>query len=210
MCSSIERPIRKNLSSHGMIYMGGEEQEITVINISTIGVLAELNSTQKNIDVKDIFSVLKVSTSVEIYLPDMRLAGESEVVRVDIDDGQVFLALIFKNIAFDIDKNLNQRKAYRKNLSDPGVILFEGTYHNFIAMNVSTEGSMVRLDKMLTIDEGTHILFEFKKLALKGEAEVVWSDIISDSETLIGLRYVNINNEALTGIPRFSMSIATS
>jgi len=44
MYSDLDRPCRKNLPSHGLIYMGEEEQEITIINISITGVLAELNS----------------------------------------------------------------------------------------------------------------------------------------------------------------------
>ena len=203
MYSNLDRPCRKNLTSHGLIYMGEEEHEITVLNISITGILAELNSNKKGIDVKYIFNILLTTTIIDLYLPEMRLAGEAEVVRVDVDNDRILLALEFKNIAFDIDKHLNRRKTYRKNMPDPGLIFINGEYHEFITVNVSVEGLMIRLAKTISVKEGSITHFEFKRLELSGEAEVIWSDLTSGAETLIGLRYVNFNSGDITGIPRF-------
>ena len=163
MYSNLDRPCRKNLTSHGLIYMGGEEHEISVINISITGVLAELNNN-KDIDIKYIFDSLLVSTIIDLYLPEMRLAGEVEVVRADMDDDHILLALEFKNIAFDIDEDLNKRKAYRKNIPDPGKILLNGEYRDFNAVNVSVEGLMICLSEAISIAEGTITRFEFKNV----------------------------------------------
>ncbi|MDD1625496.1 MAG: PilZ domain-containing protein [Methylococcaceae bacterium] len=203
MYSELDRPCRKQLTSYGLIYMGGEEREITVINISITGVLAELNSNTKDIDVKDIFNILLTSTIIDLYLPDMRLAGDAEVVRVDVNNDRILLALEFKNIAYDIDKNLNKRKAYRKNIPDPGQILLNGKYHEFKTVNVSVEGLMIRLAETISVEDGTITHFEFKRLELNGKVEVIWSDLVSNDETLMGLRYVNINADGIKGIPRF-------
>jgi hypothetical protein len=185
--------------------MGGEEQEITIINISITGVLAELNSNKKDIDVKDIFNMLLTSTIIDLYLPDMRLAGEAEVVWVDVKNDRILLALEFKNIAFDIDKNLNKRKAYRKNMPDPGKILLNSEYHEFNTVNVSVEGLMIRLAETISVEEGTITRFEFKRLELNGKVKVIWSDLISADETLMGLQYVNIKADKINGIPRFAL-----
>ena len=203
MYSDLDRPCRKNLTSHGLIYMGGEEQKITVINISITGVLAELNNDGKVIDVKDIFNILLTSTIIDLYLPDMRLAGEAEVVRVDVNDNRILLALEFKNIAFDIDQHLNKRKVYRKIMPDPGLIVLNGEYHEFNTVNVSVEGLMIRLAETISLEEGLITHFEFKRLELSGKVEVIWSDFTSDGETLIGLRYININADKIKGIPCF-------
>ncbi len=203
MYSDLDRSCRKNLRSHGLIYMGEEEHKITVIDISITGVLAELNSNNKEIDVKDIFDMLLASTIIDLYLPEMRLAGEAEVVRVDVNNDYLLLALEFKNIAYDIDKNLNKRKAYRKNMPDPGQILLNGEYHEFNTVNVSVEGLMIRLAETISVEVGTITSFEFKRLELKGKVEVIWSDFTSDAETLMGLRYVNINADNIKDIPRF-------
>ena len=204
MYSDLDRPCRKNLTSHGLIYMGGEEQKITVINISITGVLAELNSDDKDIDVKDIFNILLTSTIIDLYLPEMRLAGEAEVVRVDVNDDRILLALEFKNIAFDIDKHLNKRKAYRKTMLDPGLLLLNGEYHEFNTVNVSVEGLMICLSEAISVEEGTITRFEFKRLELEGEIKVIWVDRIADDRTLIGLQYIHMENNKIKGIPRFT------
>ncbi len=205
MYSDLDRPCRKNLTSHGMIYMGEEEHEISVINISISGVLAELNSNNKDIDIKYIFNSLLVSTIIDLYLPEMRLAGEVEVVRADMEDDHILIALEFKNIAFDIDKDLNKRKAYRKNIPDPGTILLNGEYRDFNAINVSVEGLMICLSEPISVDEGTITQFEFKRLELEGEIRVIWVDPISDGRTLMGLQYVHMEKNAIKGIPRFAL-----
>jgi hypothetical protein len=203
MYSDLDRPCRKNLTSDGLIYMGGEEQKITVINISITGVLAELNRDGKDIDVKDIFNILLTSTIIDLYLPEMRLAGEAEVVRVDVNDNHILLALEFKNIAFDIDKHLNKRRVYRKIMPDPGLLLLNGEYHEFNTVNVSVDGLMIRLAETISVEEGSIVHFEFNRLELSGKVEVIWSDLTSDAETLIGLRYVNINADKIKSIPSF-------
>jgi len=44
--------------------------------------LARLNSDRQDIDITYIFNKLLVSTIVDLYLPEMRLLGEAEVVRL--------------------------------------------------------------------------------------------------------------------------------
>ena len=204
MYSNLDRPCRKNLTSHGLIYMGEEEHEITVINISITGVLAELKSANKDIDIKYIFNSLLISTKIDLHLPEMRLSGEVEVVRADIEEGRILIALEFKNIAFDIDKYLNKRKAYRKNIPDLGKILLNGEYRDFHTVNVSVEGLMICLSEAISVEEGTITRFEFKRLELEGEIKVIWVDRISNDQTLIGLQYIHMEKNAIKGIPHFA------
>lgn len=198
------RPHRKNLSSHGLIYMCGEEQGITVLNISITGVLAELQSKGDKNDIKNIFNSLLVSTIVDLYLPEMRLAGEAEVIRIDLKEDHILVALEFKNVTYEVDNLLYKRKAYRKHVPGPGQILLGGKYHEFDAVNVSIEGLMIRIDEKITVEEGIITVFEFKRLDLAGEIKVIWVDPIADSGTLIGLQYVHMEKIAVKGIPRFA------
>lgn len=204
MYAKLDRPYRKNIMSHGLIYLGEEEHSITIENLSINGVLAKLNSTREDIDIKYIFNSLLNSTIIDLYLPEMRLAGEVEVVRADIVDGHILLALEFKNIAYDIDEHLNKRKAYRKSMPGPGKILLNGEYREFSGVNVSVEGLMISLPEIISVEEGTITRFEFKRLELEGEVKVIWIDITSDNRTLMGLQYVHMENKAIKGIPRFA------
>ncbi|MGR8998096.1 MAG: PilZ domain-containing protein [Gammaproteobacteria bacterium] len=204
MFSESDRPYRKNITSQGIIYMGEEEHDITIKNLSINGALVELHSNSEDIDIKYIFNTLLVSTILDLYLPEMRLAGEAEVTRVDMDDDNILLALEFKNMTYDVDQDLNKRKAYRKIMPGLGKIVLNNEYREFTAVNVSVEGLMICLAEPIKVKAGTVCPFEFKRLELEGEAKVIWSDIISDNRTLLGLQYVHMENKAIKGIPRFA------
>ncbi len=204
MGTELDRPYRKNLMSHGIIYMGEEEHDITIKNLSINGALVELHSNSEDIDIKYIFNTLLVSTILDLYLPEMRLAGEAEVTRVDMDGDHILIALEFKNMTYDVDKEMNKRKVYRKIMPGLGKILLNDEYRDFTAVNVSVEGLMISLAETIRVKAGTICPFEFKQLDLEGEAKVIWSDNIPDNRTLMGLQYVHMENKAIKGIPRFA------
>lgn len=204
MSSMLLRPYRKNLTSHGLIYLAGEEQLITIKNISITGVLAQLDSKAGKNDIKVIFSTLLSSTIIDIYLPDMRLAGEAEVIRVDLQDDHILLALEFKNVNYDVNDLLYKRKAYRKNLPGPGHILFNGEYMDFNAVNVSVDGIMIHMEESIYVEPGLITVFEFRRLELDGEIKVIWVDHMPDGGTLMGLQYVHMKRTSIKGIPEFA------
>jgi len=204
MNSMLLRPYRKNLTTHGLIYLAGEEQPITIKNISITGVLAQLNSKVGRNDIKDIFNTLLASTIIDLYLPEMRLAGEVEVIRVDMQDDHILLALEFRNVTYDVNDLLYKRKAYRKNLPGIGHILFNGEYLEFNAVNVSVDGIMIRLGETVHVEPGVVTVFEFKRLELEGEIKVVWMDRMTEGGTLMGLQYVHMEKSSIKGIPQFA------
>jgi len=201
----LNRPYRKNLMSHGLIYMGGEEQEITIKDLSLTGMLAELKCDQAGgKGAKEIFNLLSASTTIDLYLPEIRLAGEAEVVRLDMQDGHIFLALEFKSVAYDADNQLYKRKAYRKNMTAPGKILLNDEYRNFKTVNVSVDGLMINLAESLDVEVGQITVFEFEQLELDGEVKVMWVERTADGGTLLGLQYVHMEKTTIKGIPRFA------
>jgi PilZ domain len=204
MNSMLLRPYRKNLTTHGLIYLAGEEQPITIKNISITGVLAQLDSKVGKNDIKAIFNTLLGSTVIDLYLPEMRLAGEVEVIRVDMEEDHIVLALEFKNVTYDVNDLLYKRKAYRKNMPGPGHILLNGTYLEFNAVNVSVDGIMIRLSETIHAEPGVVTVFEFKRLELEGEIKVVWIEHLSEGGTLMGLQYVHMAKSDVKGIPQFA------
>ena len=204
MYVKLTRPRRTNLVSHGAIYMGGEEHKITIKNISINGVLAQLDSNREDIDIKYIFNQLQISTIVDLYLPEMRLAGEVEVVRADMEEGHILLAMAFKNIGYEMDKDFNRRKAYRKYMIDSGEILLNDQHYIFNTVNVSVDGLMISLSGTISAKVGTMTRFELKRLMLQGKTKVIWIYPLSDDQTLIGLQFMDIEKNAIRGVPRFA------
>ena len=199
-----KRPYRKNLTSNGLIYLGGEELEVSVKNLSITGLLAELNDSVDIHDIKDIFKSVNLSPVIDIYLPEMKLAGEAEIVRADMIDGCIYLALEFRNVSYDVDNVLYKRKAYRKNMTAPGQIVFDGNKYDFYTKNVSVDGLMIHLKESIEVKEGTVTIFDFKRLQLRGEIKVAWVDYTEDGGTLLGLQYVHMEKQDIIGIPRFA------
>ncbi len=133
---------------------------------------------------------------IDLYLPEMRLAGEAEVVRVDMHEDHILLALEFRNVAYDVDNQLYKRKVYRKNMSAPGKILLNGEYREFTTVNVSVDGLMVNLAEAIDVKAGDITVFEFEQLGLDGEIKVIWAERTADGGTLLGLQYVHMEKTA--------------
>ncbi len=202
------RPYRKSIAMSGLIYLAGMEQNISIVNISITGVLAQLEGKKNSEDIREIFDSLIESAVIDLYIPELRMAGETYVIRVDLQDDQLLIALEFKNMNYEINDSLYQRRAYRKNLPGPGRILIDGEYLEFNAVNVSVEGMMIRVHEILNIEPGLITYFNFERLELAGKTEVKWVDRLSSGYTLIGLEYLEMEKSSIKGIPNFRLALA--
>lgn len=198
-----KRSYRKNLTSYGLIYLGRKELEISVRNLSITGLLAEVENNDAISNIKDVFQSIKLSPTIDIYLEEMRIAGEAEIVRADMIDGQVYLAIEFRSVYHNVEDLLYKRKAYRKNMTAPGKIIFNNKKYAFNTKNVSVDGLMIHLKEKIEVKPETVTIFDFKRLQLRGEIQVVWVEYCADGSTLMGLQYIHMEKEDISGIPRF-------
>jgi hypothetical protein len=201
MAMSEDRAYRKNLTTEGLVYISGEEIGIRVINLSITGVLVELLDNNVIQEAKDIFEAARISPVIDIYLPQLRIAGEAEIVRMENNNDAIQIGLEFCHINYEVDHLLYQRKAYRKNLTAPGKIVFNGETYAFTTENVSVEGLMIRIGDEVEVQPGTITSYEFKRLNLSGQIKVIWSTSENYS-TLLGLEYLYLQKD-VEGIPRF-------
>lgn len=195
---------RKGLTSKGLIFLLGVEMEMLVRNISIAGLLGEIELNDRLKDIKHVFEAIKESTIVDVYLEKLRLAGEAEIVRVDMVEDRLFIALEFKNISYDVDNLLYKRRAYRKGMAAPGKVEIAGKTYDFMTRNVSVEGLMIRIPEQVPVNEGDIVPFVFERLELSGEIKVIWFSYDEDGGTLMGLQYIYMENAKIKGIPRFS------
>jgi hypothetical protein len=206
--AEVKRSYRKNLTSFGLIYLGRKELEISVRNLSITGLLAEVEDNAAISNIKDVFQSIKLSPTIDIYLEEMRIAGEAEIVRADMIDGQVYLAIEFRNVYHNVEDVLYKRKAYRKNMTAPGKIIFNKKKYTFNTKNVSVDGLMIHLKEKLEIESGTITIFDFKRLQLRGEIKVMWVEHCEDDSTLMGLQYLHMEKEDMKGVPRFAPRVS--
>jgi|GEM_PF-212999 len=208
MTTTKDRAYRKNLASHGLLYLGCQEHEIWVANLSLTGLLAKLKLKPQISDIKDIFQALQVSPIVDFYLPEMRLAGEAEVARAEATADGFEVAIEFRNLSYDTDNLLYSRRAYRKNMTAPGHIVLNDTDYAFNTENVSVDGLMIRMLGRIAAPGGTVARFDYPHLNLAGEAKVVWVEH-DEISTLMGLQYLHMERDAIKGIPNFRRSQLT-
>jgi hypothetical protein len=200
------RAYRKNLSTDAIIYLGFEELPIQVVNLSLTGLLAEFSEElSAELSIRDIFQRIQVSPIVDIYLPEMQVAGEAKVARVELVDNRLQMGIEFHNLTYDTNNLLYKRRAYRKNLKALGQLLVGDSVYAFNTENVSVDGLMARIKDLINPETGDVVHFSFRHLELQGEAEVVWVDH-DEQSTLIGLKYLLLEREHLPPVPRFSKS----
>jgi hypothetical protein len=197
-----DRSYRKSLVSSGLIYINSCEYEIHVLNISLTGVLVKLQAHHQINNIQDFNQSLQISTLVDFYLPELRLAGEAEIVRTELVEAALHLGLEFHNLSFEINPVLYKRQVYRKNLHAVGKIFVSGVEYAFTTENVSVQGLMIRILGRTDIQVGVVAVFEFEQLQLAGQAEIVWIERDYHS-SLLGLNYVELQRQDIKGIPQF-------
>lgn len=200
-----DRAYRKELTSAGLIYFGGVEHPIRVLNISLSGVLLALKCDATVHNINDIFATLQLSTSVDIYLPDVHLAGQASMVRVELVEGGFQLGIEFRELTFDIDTLMFNRRAYRKPVVAHGLLNVEGRNYDFLTENASIDGLKIKLAGYVEVEPAQTYLFECAMLGLQGQSEVVWVSY-STRSTFIGLQFKQLTQDDFKGIPRFVRS----
>lgn len=198
-----KRPYRKNMTAHGLIFLGEEELQIAVKNLSITGLFAEFNPKASSYTPQQLLLIIKESPIIDIYLAEMHMMGTAEIVRTDLVDDHIELALEFRDITHNIDNKIFKPKAYRKNMTAPGQIIFNDIKYQFFTKNVSVDGLMISLKEHIDIMAGTVTIFDFHRLKLRGEIQVAWIEHLNDGSTLMGLYYINMKKDSITSIPRF-------
>ncbi len=197
---------RKTLASTGLVYIAGKEREFIVWNLSITGLLGEMEPESDGDDATEVFKAVRSASAVDIYLREMHLAGEASVVRSDLVDSQIYFALEFKSILYDVDNYLYlyKRKAYRKNMKAPGTIEFSGKSYYFSSENVSIEGLMIRIPGKQPLKKGEIGKFDFAALDIRGEARVIWVELDGEGDTHLGLHYEHLQKSGSDGLPVFA------
>lgn len=202
MVTTESRAYRKNLTTSGLIYLGQEEHEVRVINISLSGMLVELKPEASVSSINDIFRALRVSSILDFYLPSMGMSGDAQVVRAYPGEQGMAIAVEFRNLNYEVENQPYMRRAYRKSIATAGKLIIDHVEYAFATVNVSVDGVMVRIGARIEAREGEKVAFSFDKLELEGYAEVMWCER-GDEATLLGLKYWRLQNNAIKGVPNF-------
>jgi hypothetical protein len=194
-----QRAYRKTTNIEGWVYFGGKMREITVKNLSISGALAILTPEvlRFNDDHQQTLKSLSLSKQLDFFLSPLQLSGVAKIVRVAVTkQGQVAFAMAFQDLNHSSDEPCFNRKNYRAEIAIPGQLFLDGYCLDFMTVNMSVDGLMIRLPIAFGFEEGMAVTFKFPHAKLKGKAQVVWT-MDNGTETLIGLQHIKPDNQII-------------
>ena len=194
---------RKKLRTKGLIFISNEELEFTIHDVSVGGMYIALHPGKKVKYIDDVWLAMKINPIVDLQVKAMKMTAEAEIIRADIEQGIIFIALEFKSISNYADNPFYERQVYRKNLTESGHILFDGKALEFSTRNVSVNGLMIHVPKKIEEEVGFITAFDFRKLGFKGKVKIIWLEYAEDGGTLLGLEYVQMGDLTIDNVPSF-------
>ncbi len=201
--NNLRENYRENVSVAGVLFMGGVEHKMQIHNLSIVSILASIEPTADIRNEQDILKITEQSKLVDIYIKTINIAGEAEIVRVEMKDKEILISMVFKQVSYNAESLLYKRKVYRKAMNTPGKILVFDTAFDFVACNVSVSGLMIRIPGKADLHEGDLVEFKFDELQIHGKAVIVWVEHVDDNGTLVGLEYKRMKKADLSSIPVF-------
>lgn len=200
------RAYRKELHCAGLIYFGHQERQIRVLNISLTGALAELDRDATLNNINALFVALQESAALDIFLPDVHLAGGACIVRAEPTSGGFLIGIEFRDVLYNSPSQMRNRRAYRKPVTVPGLLSVAGKPREFVTENASIDGIKVQVSGVLQVTPGMLGILHCAALGLEGQVEVVW--VVHKSEsTQLGMRFQQLSQSQFTGLPRFTQAL---
>lgn len=187
---------RKSFTSNGSIYLGGEKLGFKGFDISVRGMQIELTSGDLVQNVSDVAQIIESNNTAEIYVDELRLTGEVELIWVRDEKGKILIGLEFRDVMHNAEKMWRKRRFYRKKLLKTGSLILQDQEIDFECLDFSIDGMRLRITghEDLVIQTGTNIKIISEKLDLEAEAKIIWVDRNDANEAiLLGLRYLKTN-----------------
>lgn len=183
------RIARDKVTYSGQICLGSVEYQVRIIDVSLNGLLAELDYDTLIPDYQDLRQALQNLPVIDLFLPELKVAGEANIVRLETIKSGFQLGIEFKHLSYHIDPLMFKRRVYRKNLGIAGQININDRDYNFLTEGISLSGMTVRIIGRVDDQTGSTCHFTFKQLDLQGEGQIIWLDRDYNS-TLLGLQFV--------------------
>lgn len=186
-----KRYYRKNLSSQGLLYLSGEELDMEIKNISVTGMLIKIKNPPEGRTLDELFENISQQPVLDVFIAKMALACEVTVVRADIDETEISLAVEFRKVSARPDNALYKRQFYRKNMEGSGFIVLNGKIYPVESINASKGGLMVQVIEPVEAKPGRMVVFRYDGLEFNGDVYVVWVSSQSDGSAILGLQFVD-------------------
>jgi c-di-GMP-binding flagellar brake protein YcgR len=187
---------RKSFTSNGSIYLGGEKLYFKGYDISVRGMQIELTQGTLVQNVSDVAQIIESNSTAEIYVDELRLTGEVELIWVREDEEKILIGLEFRDVMHNAEKLWRKRRFYRKKLVKTGSLILQDQEIDFECLDFSIDGMRLRVAEQNNeiVKAGAEAKIVSDQLGLEALAKIVWVNRNEDDEIIYsGLRYLEIN-----------------
>lgn len=190
------KEFRKNLISNGSIFLGGEKLDFKGYDISVRGMQIEVTPGVLVHSVSDVAQIIESNNIAEIFVEELGLTGDVELVWVRDEDGKIIMGLEFRDVMHNAGKMWRKRRSYRKKLQKFGSLFIQDHEIDFECLDFSVEGMRLRIvePENIKIQAGSDAKVISDKLNLEAIAKVIWVNRNEDDDAIyLGLRYLELN-----------------
>ena len=184
---------RKNFNSAGQLFIAGELLNFISYDVSVKGILVEILPGSLLTEINDFEALLIEDNLAEIYVKDLKLTGETEIVWVKQEKEKILLGLEFRDVMSNATKMWRKRRYYRSNREFSGYLMIDEKRIDFEGNNVSTDGMGLKLDQINSaLKPGCVVKLMINGLDVKGIGKVVWMSAVGEDACILGLRYLTV------------------
>ncbi|MBD9356540.1 PilZ domain-containing protein [Methylomonas albis] len=183
---------RKNFNAEGQLFVGGETLQLNCYDVSLKGAMVEVNSGDLLTTIQDFEAFLNEDRQAEIFVAELMLAGEVDIVWVKRERNRIMMGLEFHDVVHNAHKLWRKRRGYRKVEAFKAELFIDKERFSVEGVNRSVEGMCLKLagsHPCIKVEAPVKLLVA--DLALSALGKVVWVES-NELVTRLGLQLVVI------------------
>lgn len=161
-------------------------------DVSVNGAMIEVTPGKLLTTVQDFEKLLAEDDSAEIFVEELKLAGEVRIVWVRQERNRIMMGLEFESVVHHANKLWLKRRGYRKTEPFSAELFIDKNWLHVEGINRSVKGLCVRLSgHQPEIKLDAPIKLQIKEFDLVAVGKVVWVETAAET-TSIGLQIMSI------------------
>ncbi|MCQ8104623.1 PilZ domain-containing protein [Methylomonas sp. SURF-2] len=183
---------RKKFNAVGQLNVGGETLQFNCYDVSVKGAMVELLPGQLLATVDDFEKLLVEDRRAEVFIEELMLAGEVNIVWVREERGRILTGLEFETVVHDADKLWLKRRGYRKTEPFTAELFVDKERLHVEGINRSTKGLCVRMPAPHpAVKVNAPVKLQIREFGLVALGKVVWVKEKTGA-VLVGLQIISI------------------
>lgn len=183
---------RKNFNAEGRLYVGGETLQLNCYDVSLKGAMVEVKPGDLLTTIQDFEILLDEGRQAEIFVEELMLAGEVDIVWVKREHNRIMMGLEFRDVVHNAQKLWRKRRGYRKLEAFSADLFVDKDKLTLESVNRSVEGMCLKFSGSLpSIKPNVPVKVLVGELGLSALGKIVWVES-NELTTRFGLQLVTI------------------